>query len=614
MYMPANIDRIRKGKITGFIRIMLIILSLVFVFLFFSSNSFSQPYILKIDHADSISPDKAALFQKEFSNKEACISYVTSLPEQLRQRGYTSVSVDSFWIGNDTAYVKLYLGKIYRLTKLEIAREDEWLMDAISFKEKSYIKQPFDERKLMLLKERLLVYLENNGYPFAQVKIDSVNLKETLLEAKLQVNKGPLYKIDSIRIFGEVNMSNRFLQRYLDITDRSIYRKSRLWEVDKKLRQLPYLTVQQPSDISYLGSGALLNVYLKGRKSSQINGLIGFLPAAESTGSDKLLITGDFNLNLKNGFGNGESILVMFQQIQVQSPRLKVSYQQPFLFGSPFGVELLFEGFKKDSSFLNIRYQLGAEYAFGQNRTGKIFFQQFITTVDYVDTLRVKQTKKLPEQIDQTTTSIGGDYEWWNTDYRFNPRKGFDIKFQGMAGIRELSKNVKITTLKDNGSDGFDYNRLYDSSGLRAYTFRVKTSVAKYFKTGRQTTLKTAFNGGLVESPTLFRNELFQLGGFQLLRGFDDESLFASSYLVFTAEYRLLTGQNSFLYAFGDGARVENRSQFANTAGWFWGAGLGVTFDTRAGLFNVAFAVGKREELPLNLQQIKIHFGYLNFF
>jgi len=88
MYMPANIDRIRKGKITGFIRIMLIILSLVFVFLFFSSNSFSQPYILKIDHADSISPDKAALFQKEFSNKEACISYVTSLPEQLRQRGY----------------------------------------------------------------------------------------------------------------------------------------------------------------------------------------------------------------------------------------------------------------------------------------------------------------------------------------------------------------------------------------------------------------------------------------------------------------------------------------------------------------------------------------------
>ncbi len=168
--------------------------------------------------------------------------------------------------------------------------------------------------------------------------------------------------------------------------------------------------------------------------------------------------------------------------------------------------------------------------------------------------------------------------------------------------------------MKGDGLPTFDFNRLYDSAGLRSYTFRVKATAARYFKTGRQTTLKTALNGGWVESPSLFRNELFQLGGFQLLRGFDDESLFASSYLVFTSEYRLLTGQNSFLYAFWDGARVENRSEFANTGGWFWGTGFGVTFDTKAGLFNVAFAVGKREELPLNLRQMKIHFGYLNFF
>jgi outer membrane protein assembly factor BamA len=614
MYMPANIDRIRKGKITGFIRIMLIIVQFLFLYFFFASKSFSQSYILKIDHADTIMPEQASLFKKEFPSKEACVFYVTSLPGQLRQKGYASSSVDSFLAGNDTAYVKIYLGKIYRLTKLEVAEEDQLLLDAVGFNERSFLKQPFDQFTFRQLREKLLVYLENNGYPFAEIKIDSIDLKDNLLKGKLQIQKGPLYKIDSIRIFGDIKMSNRFLQRYLDITDGSLYRKSQLLQVDRKLRQLPYLTIEQPSDISYLGSGALLNVYLKGRKNSQINGLIGFLPAAESTGSSKLLITGDFNLNLKNGFGKGESILVMFQQIQVQSPRLKMSYQQPFLFGSPFGTEIWFEGFKKDSSFLNIRYQIGAEYAFGQNRNGKIFFQQFITTVDYIDTLFVKRNKRLPEQIDQRTTSIGGDYEWWNTDYRFNPRKGFDIKLQGMVGIRQIRKNIKITSLKGDGLPTFDFNRLYDSAGLRSYTFRVKATAARYFKTGRQTTLKTALNGGWVESPSLFRNELFQLGGFQLLRGFDDESLFASSYLVFTSEYRLLTGQNSFLYAFWDGARVENRSQFANTGGWFWGTGFGVTFDTKAGLFNVAFAVGKREELPLNLRQMKIHFGYLNFF
>jgi hemolysin activation/secretion protein len=84
--------------------------------------------------------------------------------------------------------------------------------------------------------------------------------------------------------------------------------------------------------------------------------------------------------------------------------------------------------------------------------------------------------------------------------------------------------------------------------------------------------------------------------------------------MVLTAEYRLLTGQNSYLYTFWDGSWVRNQSQFSNNTSLFWGAGMGATLDTKAGIFNVAFAVGKREDVPINFRQIKIHFGYLNFF
>ncbi|MFN9111043.1 MAG: hypothetical protein ACK5XN_13350, partial [Bacteroidota bacterium] len=270
---------------------------------------------------------------------------------------------------------------------------------------------PFDFSKIRLLQEKIVGYLENHGHPFASVKLDSFDVSKDSLNAALLISRGPLYKIDSIRVFGEVKLGNQFLQRYLDLPNGVYFKKQRLLDVDKKLKQLPYLIVQQPSDLNYLGSGALLNVYLKAKKSSQINGLIGFLPSSESAGSDKLLITGDLNLNLKNSFGLGETIAFMFQQIQIQSPRLKLSYQQPYLFGSAFGTELIFEGFKKDSSFLNIQYQIGAAYAFGGNRNGKVFFQQFITTLDYIDTFLIKRNNRLPEQIDQTTSSIGVDYE-----------------------------------------------------------------------------------------------------------------------------------------------------------------------------------------------------------
>ncbi len=614
MYMPANDQIFSACKVTCFVRQVMRVFFFGFWLMQHTGIAFAQTYPLTTIYSDTHSLNARPGIKELFKNREECRLYVVTLPQQLREKGFMGASVDSLKLGDSAATVRLYLGENYRWGTLRVKKEDEPLLQGIGYRDKSLRGQLFDNSKLRALQEKLVAYLENNGYPFAEVRIDSLDLSEGVIQTGLFINKGPLYKIDSIRIFGEANISNTFMKRYLDIPDGTLYRKQPLLQVDKKLRQLPYLLVQQPSDINYLGGGALLNVYLKSKKSSQINGLIGFLPSSESTGSERLLVTGDFNMSLKNSFGLGESILLMFQQIQIQSPRLKLSYQQPFLFGSPFGVDVLFEGFKKDSSFLNIQYQLGATYAFGGNRNGKVFFQQFITSLDFIDTASIKRVSRLPEQIDQITTSIGADYEWWNTDYRFNPRSGFDVKVQGTAGVRRIRKNNTITSLKNPLSANGNYGNLYDSLTLNAYSFRLRGTVAKYFKMGRQTVFKTSMTGGWVQSPGLFRNELFQLGGFQLLRGFDDESFFASAFTVMTAEYRVLTGQNSFLFSFFDGGWVRNQSRNVNTANLLWGTGLGATVDTKSGIFNVAFAIGKREELPVNLRQLKIHFGYLNFF
>ncbi|MFN5136106.1 MAG: BamA/TamA family outer membrane protein, partial [Chitinophagaceae bacterium] len=402
--------------------------------------------------------------------------------------------------------------------------------------------------------------------------------------------------------------------RYLEIPNGSIYDKQKLMGISRKLLQLPYITEERTWNVNLLGTGSILNLYLKEKKNSQINGIIGFLPSNDQLGGNKLLITGDFNLNLKNGFGLGESLMILFQQIQVESPRLQLSYQQPFLFGSAFGADFSFDGFKKDSSFLNITLQAGVQYSFGGNKSGKIFFQQFLTNINSVDTLAIRINKRLPDQIDQTTTNIGLDYEWFNTDYRFNPRKGYDVKLTGSAGIRRIRENNSITQIKNSADPNFNYKSLYDSIQTRTYAFRLRVNAARYFKAGKQTVLKTAVNSGIVQSPNLFRNELFQIGGFRLLRGFDEESIFASAYAVATMEYRLLIGLNSYLYAFTDGGWVRNKSQVANTTNNFIGAGLGMAIETKAGIFNITFAAGKRNDVPLNLRQSKIHFGYVNFF
>ena len=119
---------------------------------------------------------------------------------------------------------------------------------------------------------------------------------------------------------------------------------------------------------------------------------------------------------------------------------------------------------------------------------------------------------------------------------------------------------------------------------------------------------------GWFQSPNTFRNELFQIGGYKLLRGFDEESIFSSAFGVGTVEYRYLLGQNSFLSAFMDYGLSTNNSLEVKANNNFLGAGVGMAFETKAGIFNITYAAGKRDDEKFNLRQSKIHLGYVNYF
>jgi outer membrane protein assembly factor BamA len=204
------------------------------------------------------------------------------------------------------------------------------------------------------------------------------------------------------------------------------------------------------------------------------------------------------------------------------------------------------------------------------------------------------------------------DYEWANTNYRFNPRSGNEISILTTVGIKTLSKNTDIINITD---PSFNYSSLYDSLKLKTYQLRVRLNAAHYFPAGKRSTLKLQLNAGIFSSPNIFRNELFQIGGFKLLRGFDEESIYATRYGVFTAEYRYLLGLNSYMFGFADAGWAKNKFQDINVSNNFISTGIGLLFETKFGLLNMSFAVGKRSDVNFDLRRAsKIHFGYINYF
>ncbi|MBL7699599.1 MAG: BamA/TamA family outer membrane protein [Chitinophagaceae bacterium] len=574
-----------------------------------SSKSQYKLHIHPVDK-DSVFITETLKLQTNFSARQNCIAYVNKLPAFLKTKGYPNASIDSVTYDSLDAHCELYIGEPLRHTILNTDSIEHTVLiqSGISNRRK---KGGLDVQQVQ---EKILSQMENTGYPFASVRIDSVYFRSDSMFATVRLDKGPLYKIDSIRNYGNASISSSFLQQYLGIKNGSIYRKERMKDISERLRELPYLQEKQPWNLSLLGTGSVLNLYLDPRKSSEVNVLIGLLPANEQLADNKMLVTGEANINLKNSLGGGETIGVNWQQIQVKSPRLNIVFQQPYLFGTPFGMNFSFDLLKKDSSYVNIGILLGAAYAVSSRQTGSVFIQRLTTNLLTVDTFSVKNSKRLPPEADVSSVNLGVNYEWLTTDYRFNPRRGNEFSITASAGTRNIKKNNVIVKLTDNADPEFNFNSLYDTFQLKSYQFRVRAKAAHYFPLGKGATVKTAVTGGWFQSPNIFRNELFQIGGYKLLRGFDEESIFSSAFGVGTLEYRYLLGRNSFLAAFMDYGVSTNNSLAVKVNNSFLGAGIGMAFETKAGIFNITYAAGKRDDQKFNLRQSKIHLGYVNYF
>ena len=563
-----------------------------------------------------VDKDSAFLFNKlniskSFTSQNACLSYIDKLLGTLHVKGYAAASIDSVYSDSISTTIHLFSGEVYQLAGVKLQQADKKSLEQSGWNEKLYLNKPLNIIQLGQLREKMLDYFENHGYPFASIGLDSILIEGEKFTGVLKVDKGPLYKIDSIRLNGEARISNIFLQRYLDLYNGNIYRKTTLQNISKKIRELPYLEEQQPWGITMLGTGSVVNLYLKPKKASQVDVLVGFLPANEQLENNALLLTGEANINLKNALGNGESIGLNWQQIQVKSPRLNLSFQQPFLFGSLFGINAAFDLFKKDSSFININLLLGLQYTLSVTKTGRVFLQNIKTNLLTVDTAAVKASRTLPDVIDVRSVNLGVNYLFSKTDYANNPRKGNEWHIVASAGVRNIKKNNTIIRLT---APDFNFSKLYDTVKLQTYQFRILLFGAHYFPINRQSTIKTAATVGWIQSPSIYRNELFQIGGYKLLRGFDEESINATRYVVTSVEYHYLLGLNSFLFAFLDGGWAANKSIYANTSNIFLGTGIGMAFETKAGVFNISYAVGKRDDTPFSIRQSKIHLGYINFF
>ncbi|WP_346238212.1 POTRA domain-containing protein [Niabella insulamsoli] len=571
--------------------------------------------IIPVD-GDSIAVNSIVPLRQQFVNRSECNAYVDQLLPQLQAKGYISASIDTIRLDSTFATLHLFLGDRYRWGSVLADEQARSWFNKIGWSAQSMAQQQYDPERLARAQERMLAYLENNGHPFAKIYLDSITINGGEVAGKLHVNPGPLYHIDSIKVTGNAKITNAYLQQFLDLKKGAIYNKEKLQRISDELRKLSYVEETFPPQIVFSSSGGVIELFLNQKKSSQVNVIIGFQPNSDASATKKMLITGEALLDLKNAFGGGESIGLIWQRMQASSQRLNLSYNQPYLFNSPFGVDLSFNMLKRDSAFLNLDFKIGGQLSINRQQNIQLYLQRFSSVLSFIDEASIIASRRLPAEADVKITHIGIEYQLNSTNYRFNPVSGFEIRLNTAAGNKNVRPNNQIVDLVDPDDPDFDFARLYDTVTTKSYQLRSELMAAKYFPLGKaqRNTIKTALNGGYISGSNIFRNELFQIGGYRLLRGFDEQSQFLSQYAIGTLEYRYLIGANSYFNAFTDGGWGKDGSRGNQFNYSYLAAGLGLSFETKVGLFNLAWAVGKRNDTNFNLRQSKIHFAFVNYF
>lgn len=592
-------------------------LYLLLLFIMSSHWGHSQQQYLMLHplDKDTIFLKEKLTYNRQLPDTLSVQSTIKQILLDLQGQSYLEASVDSLVIKDSLHHAYLHIGASYQWMQLSNGNIEDAFLSQIGFRERLYQNKPFYYENVRKVQEDLLSYAEDNGYPFAQVRLDSVQVNNGKISAQLKMEKGTLIFVDSLKIEGEVVISKTYLESYLGLKSGTPFSKTKLLKIRDRIRELAFLKEKRPSTVTFEGNQAVINLFLERKKASKFDFIVGFLPANNNDPTQpaqRLLFTGSFEGEMQNQFGVGERIYAKLERLMPETQSLELEFSYPYLLDLPFGVETTFGLYRRSTAYRDQEYDLGIQYLLEGGNYVKAFIDNASSALIEIDTSRLLSTRQLPNQLDYTNASFGIEYLMQRLDYRFNPRQGWSAKIRASAGVKRIKENLTILEFSDNETD---FGMLYDSLNLRSFQYRLSTSLATYIPLFQRTTLKIGNRSGFIfaEEPILF-NEQFRVGGNRLLRGFDEESIQADWYSVMTLEYRLLIGQNSYFYGFGDLAYIRDELRTENIEDFPYGFGAGLTFETKVGLFGISLAWGTQQNNPINFGTPKIHFGYVSLF
>ena len=531
---------------------------------------YSQQYILEFKNTTE-SEKKT----KKYKSYKDLILAIEDTLVLIKKQGFYDAKVNSL-IRKDSFNYEVILNKNQMVEYIEISNKlafDENIVKILNkytengklirFKQIEYVAKEITE------------ILSEGGYPFAKVGFTNYKLvNSTTIKLEMEIKYGSKRNIDKVIVKGYENFPKNFIK--------NIFKpgKSNSLDVDKalslanKIDKTGFARNIKDPEILFTKDSSSLYLYIDKIRRNIFDGFLSF-DTDENSG--RINIEGYAKINLINTFNGGEKINFDFRSQKNQDRSLNSDVYIPYVFGSPLNLKYGLNLIQKDSSYTSNENLIDIDMIFGNIRSGLGLQTNKSTSEEAIENVENFKSKLI---------NVFSEYIILDNSDQLIPEL-FKISLRYGSGLKE-------------------------QSGEKTNFSKYSVELHRKFNLSSKFKLQSSITRRKINSKNLVNNELLRFGGYNSIRGYDENSIFTDGYTLLKTSLNYYLNDTIYIYTIFDLANYSN--EILDLDEDIYSGGLGFSSRTENGIISISYSKGNRWGNSFNLKNAKINVIFITFF
>jgi hypothetical protein len=541
-----------------------------------------QSVFLQIKRVDSLKQENVGQLKstKEFQNTKEIDEYVQKIIENYRLEGYLFCKIVSINKTKPNQFVYyLDFGDYYKGIILSNIHKNEFNeINTLNLKTKNEGELVFSFQEFRRFTQETLKELNKQGKPFDTFQL--INIEESqqgYLKAELKFYSNRKRKVDDIVIKGYTEFPKPFLKHKLNIRKGRILNLNEISNQTENFENIAFASSIKEPEIQFTQDSTKVYLYIEKNNANTFDGFIGF----NSTEETSLELNGYLNLVLINNLNLGESLSINYKNDGREQQQFNANLQLPYLFKTPLSLSAGLRIFRKDSTFSNSVQNIGLDYqVFPLFNVGVISeFTQSNISLNEV-----------------TNANVGEDFQ-----SNFYGIKANYSKSKKITGDFYSTRSFTLNTSMGNRKTSSSTNQL-----------KIELNTIYDLKLKQNLYLNSSITGAWLDSENYLDNELYRFGGLNSIRGFQENSIVASTFASINTEARYFLSSNLYVNSVLDFGYFEN--EITRIGENLYGFGFGLGLETQAGILRLIFANGTSNSQNFTFENTQVHLTLNTFF